>query len=190
MIAAVVPAAGKGERFAAAPSAKLLVDVRGEPLITHTIRCLLDGGAGLVVVVISPESVVQPTAVPLLSDPRIRLVVNPDPSRGMFSSIQIGVAAADGDPILVLPGDMPFVQRETVGAVIAAFARTRQVVSPRFAGRRGHPIALPASLRVPIAAADPAGSLNTLLAGHAGARVDLDVSDRGILRDVDVAGDL
>jgi molybdenum cofactor cytidylyltransferase len=208
---AVVPAAGKGERFGASTGlgvtrAKLLADVNGEPLLSRTIRCLLDAGVHEVVVVLAGRSPVPPrtdhsadppsgrlinsTSVPILADPRVRVAINPDPARGMFSSIQAGMAAAAGDPVLILPGDMPFVTRETVAAVLAACQRTGQVVSPRCEGRRGHPIALPGRLREPIAAADPAATLSALLTAHCGARLDLDVADRGILRDVDVIGDL
>ena len=72
------------------------------------------------------------------TDPRVIVVVNPDPSRGMFSSIQTGVSAAEGDPILVLPGDMPFVRSETVAALVAA-ARLGEIVSPRYGSKHGHP---------------------------------------------------
>lgn len=208
---AVVTAAGKGERFGAstgfgAVGAKLLADVNGEPLLQRTIRCLLDGGVDEIVVVLaagSPvtsrpdhtagpriEPLINATSVPMLADPRVRIAINPDPARGMFSSIQIGTAVATGDPVLIMPGDMPFVTPETVAAVLTACRRTSQVVSPRCEGRRGHPIALPGRLREPLAAADPAGTLSALLAAQGGTRLDLDVADRGILRDVDVIGDL
>ena len=112
---AVVPAAGRGERFG---GMKLAAMLRGEPLIAHTLRCLLDGGVDAIVLVTAPDS--QLVHLPAVSDPRISWVTNPDPSRGMFSSIQAGVAAAEGDPLLILPADMPFVRAETVRLVLAA----------------------------------------------------------------------
>jgi molybdenum cofactor cytidylyltransferase len=125
-----------------------------------------------------------------LLDPRVRAVENPDPSRGMFSSIQEGVAVAHGDPILVMPGDMPFVSPDTVRAVIAAYAATPAIVSPRYRGKRGHPVALPASLRDEILAASPHATLHDVIHAHTERRVDVDVDDRGIVRDVDRVEDL
>jgi molybdenum cofactor cytidylyltransferase len=182
---AVVPAAGAGERFG---GAKLLALIRSEPLLSHTIQSLLGGGVDRVVVVLPPSGSFD--AVRALADPRVCTVVNPDPSRGMFSSIQVGVASAEGDPSLVLPGDMPFVRPETVASVLAACQRTNRIVSPRYAGRRGHPVGLPGYLRREIVDADPAVSLSAVLEPHERDRIDLDVQDGGVLRDVDVIGDL
>jgi molybdenum cofactor cytidylyltransferase len=187
-VIAVVLAAGESSRFG---SQKLVAEVGGEPMLNRTIRCLLDGGVPDVVVVVGPASPLAPAVVPLLSDPRVRLVANPDPSRGMFSSIQTGcLAAAGGDPVLVLPGDMPFVRSRTVAAVLAKYREVQQVVSPRHDGRRGHPVALPPTVRNQILSADPASSLNLLLKADDNARAYLDVDDLGTVRDVDRREDL
>jgi molybdenum cofactor cytidylyltransferase len=190
-VTALVLAAGESSRFG---SPKLVADVGGEPLLNRTIRCLLDAAVPDVVVVVSatgPGPILTPAVVPLLGDPRVRLVTNRDPARGMFSSIQAGcTAAAGGDPVLVLPGDMPFVRSRTVAAVIARYAEVREVVSPRHDGRRGHPIALPPELRIEILNADSATTLNVLLKSCAPERVYVDVDDAGILRDVDRREDL
>lgn len=183
---AIVPAAGRAERFG---GGKLTADLDGEPLLNRTLRSLLEGGLDRVVVVLAPGAAM--TGVALLNDPRVRAVVNPDPSRGMFSSIQCGVAAEDGDPMLVLPGDMPFVNSETIAAVLAAAQEARTIVSPRLAGRHGHPVALPSRLKQLILDADVATTtLSLLIAAHGAGRVELDVSDKGVRRDVDVRGDL
>jgi molybdenum cofactor cytidylyltransferase len=182
---AVVPAAGKGERFGA--PLKLVVDVDGEVLLDRTLRCLLDGGVAAVIVVTAPGAALDAAA--LLADPRVRTVVNPDPSRGMFSSIQAGCSAAEGDPILILPGDMPFVRSETVAALLAA-ARLDAIVRPTFQSHHGHPIALPGRVRREILKADPRSTLATILRRHADDIVDLQVDDPGVLRDVDTKQDL
>ncbi|MFW9792627.1 NTP transferase domain-containing protein, partial [Brucella melitensis] len=77
-------------------------------LLQWTLRSLLDGGIRRVTVVVAPNAVFAP--VTLLHDARVTLVTNPDPDRGMLSSIQGGLESAAGDPILVLPADMPFVR--------------------------------------------------------------------------------
>jgi molybdenum cofactor cytidylyltransferase len=184
----IVPAAGKGERFG---GAKLLADLKGEPLLNHTLRSLLDGGVRRVIVVVGPKAggtdpaVALKRAVPLLSDSRVVTVVNPDPSRGMFSSIQAGVSGAVGDLFVVLPGDMPFVRAESVRAVVEAAHETGLIVSPRFDGRRGHPIALPGRLRAAIVRAPEGSTLQTILQPEAENRIEIDVKDEGVLKDVD-----
>ncbi|MGE5836840.1 MAG: nucleotidyltransferase family protein [Acidobacteriota bacterium] len=182
---AIVPAAGKAERFG---GGKLIADIDGEPLLNRTLRSLIDGGVEKLVVVLAPGATF--TTVQLLSDPRVRRVVNPNPERGMFSSILIGLAAEDGDPILVLPGDMPFVKAETVGAMLNEATRTGRIVSPRFGGRHGHPVAFPGTLKAEILKADVASTLATVLQAHHGQRTSIEVSDPGVHRDVDARADL
>ncbi len=185
---AVVTAAGSAERFG---GKKLLTPIDGEPLLDHTIDALLDGGVAEVIVVVGKDARAElERDVNAMLDPRVRAVENPDPSRGMFSSIQEGVAQAQGDAILVMPGDMPFVSPDTVRAVIAAYAQKPAIVSPRYRGKRGHPVVLPLSLRDEIRTAKPGATLHDVIHAHSDMRVDVDVEDRGVVRDVDRKEDL
>jgi molybdenum cofactor cytidylyltransferase len=184
-VVAVVPAAGFSTRFGAA---KLLADVDGMPLIARTLASLLDAGIARIVVVTREGLDLE--RVDALADPRVTAVVNPDPARGMFSSIQTGLAAAIGDVVLVLPADMPFVASGTVAAVAAHAAATQSVIVPVFRGRNGHPLAIPAAVRDRLVAIDPATTLKDALAAVGASRESLDVPDPGVLRDVDVPGDL
>ena len=185
---AIVTAAGSAERFG---GRKLLADVDGEPLLDRTIRSLLDGGASEVIVVVRTNSRVElERDVNAMNDARVRPVENREPARGMFSSIQEGVRTASGDVLLVLPGDMPFVKPDTVERVIAEWARTRGIVSPRHNGKRGHPVALPLSFRDEILATSPTSNLHEVIKKHIAQRTDLDVDDPGINRDVDRPEDL
>lgn len=187
---AIVPAAGSAERFG---GAKLLADVGGRPLIERTVASLRDGGIGEVTLVVGPDD------ERLRRLAGVRVVVNEDPSRGMFSSIQAGVAALepgaprggpDGDALAVLPGDMPFVSPATVRLLLARYGERPAIVSPRFGGKRGHPVILPPSLRDEILRAEPGANLHQVLRAHPDLRVDVDVDDRGVLRDVDTVSDL
>ena len=167
---------------------KLAALLSGEPLLAHTLRSLIDGGVDSVVLVTAPGS--QLVHLPAVSDQRIRCVTNPDPSRGMFSSIQSGLNEADGSPILILPADMPFVLAGTVALVLAAARDNDCIVSPRHDGRGGHPIAVPGRLRPKILAAGIDATLASVLEECGLPRETIDVADAGILRDVDVVSDL
>jgi molybdenum cofactor cytidylyltransferase len=182
---AIVPSAGKAERFG---GGKLLADIGGEPLLNRTLRSVLEAGVERAVVVLAPGATFA--TVELLNDPRVRRVINPNPERGMFSSIQIGLAAEDGDLFLVLPGDMPFVKPSTVAQVVSETHRTGRIVSPRIDGRHGHPVGFPASLKAEILKADVSWTLADLLDAHKSDRAAIDVSDPGVLRDVDAREDL
>jgi molybdenum cofactor cytidylyltransferase len=182
----IVPAAGRGTRFG---GAKMLALVRGEPMLAHPIRALLDGGIASVIVVITP-ALAEAGAIAELDRPGVTVVFNPDPDRGMFSSIQIGIDAADGDPIVVLPGDMPYVQSATVTRLLAEFAHAPGAVAPQFQGKHGHPLALPGRARRAILQAEATARLDDVLATSGFPRRFFDVDDAGVTRDVDVIGDL
>jgi len=182
---AIVPAAGKAERFG---SAKLLARVNGEPLINWTLWSLLDGGIGRIVVVTPPRA--DFSEAKLIRDPRVSTVVNEDPSRGMFSSIQAGISFADGDPLVVLPADMPFVSSSTVTEVVLASIRRQRVVIPVHEGRRGHPISIPATFRKALLMAPAESTLKQALSAAGAEPVQLPIGDPGILRDVDTPADL
>jgi molybdenum cofactor cytidylyltransferase len=183
----IVTAAGAAERFG---SQKLLANVGGQPLLERTVRSLLDGGVDRVVVVLGPESGRIRAEVPALSDGRVSVETNRHPERGMFSSIQAALRDHTGDPLLVLPGDMPYVEAATVLALLGKQKDSAAIVSPRFQGKRGHPVVIPGKYRDEIRDAGDGVTLHEILKAHAGERVDMDVYDRGVVRDVDVPEDL
>lgn len=184
---AIVPAAGAAERFG---GAKLLASVGSDVLLERTIRSLLDGGVERVVVVLGPDASDIRKGVPALDARGVRVATNRKPERGMLSSIQAGLREAGGDPILVLPGDMPYVEAATVSTLLREQATRGGILSPRFDGKRGHPVVIPGSLRDEILAAADGATLHDVLRAHASDRTDLDVYDRGVIRDVDEPKDL
>jgi molybdenum cofactor cytidylyltransferase len=103
----------------------------------------------------------------------------------MLSSIQAGISGAVGDLFVVLPGDMPYVQPDTVAAILEAAQETGLIVSPRFNGKRGHPVAIPGRLRAAIVKAPATWTLQEVLLPEAQNRIEIDVEDGGVLRDVD-----
>ena len=185
---AIVTAAGSAERFG---GKKMLADVGGEPMLDRTIRCLLEGGVSEVIVVVGTDSRAElERDVEAMNDARVRPVENRDPARGMFSSIQEAVRTASGDVLLVLPGDMPFVKADTVRSVLLEWTKRRGIVSPRYNGKRGHPVALPLGLRDEILATPATSNLHDVIKRHLDQRTDLDVDDPGIVKDVDTQADL
>jgi molybdenum cofactor cytidylyltransferase len=182
---AVVPAAGRASRFG---GGKLLAPLAGQPLIHHTIAALLGADIRRVVVVHTPGA--DWSGVPIAGDERVTLVVNAQPDRGMFSSIQAGLAEADGDPIVILPADMPFVASATIATIVEAARLSGEPTVAAYGGRRGHPLALPGALRANLLRMDARRSLHDALAQLGISPRAVDVDDEGVLRDVDLPGDL
>ncbi len=184
---AIVPAGGAAERFG---SVKMLANVGGSPMLERTIRALLDGGVDRVTVVLGTEGARIRAGVPAFEDRRVATATNRHPERGMFSSIQAGLREATGDPVLVLPGDMPYVEPATVAGLLRLYGEKGGIVFPRFNGKRGHPVVIPGRYREEILRAGDGVTLHEVLRAHAGEHLDMDVDDRGGVRDVDVRADL
>lgn len=165
---AVVPASGKSVRFGS-DKRQALVD--GTPMLERTRGLLTAAGAASVLVIDD----------------------NPAPERGMFSTIRLGLEralATDAPVIVVHPADMPFVRPDTVRRVTGACAASGRAVCPRYQGKRGHPLAFPRAVAERLLAVDPSTPLNEAFAAIGLVRVELDVDDPGIHRDVDVPADL
>jgi len=73
------------------------------------------------------------------------IVANPDPARGQFSSLQVGlheVLNRGRDAAMITLVDRPPVSRATIGTLRAAFEAAPQnvwAVVPEFSGQHGHP---------------------------------------------------
>jgi CTP:molybdopterin cytidylyltransferase MocA/protein-S-isoprenylcysteine O-methyltransferase Ste14 len=165
-VVAVIPAAGKSTRFG---SDKRRVLVDGVPMLDRVVNLLKKAGVDDVVIVES----------------------NPGVDRGMFSTIQIGLAGIDATHVVLIhPCDMPFTSPDTVHMVIAECLRTRRPVCPRVKGKRGHPLALPVALIPRLLEVEATTPLNQALEMVGAVRIELDVNDPGATRDVDVPADL
>jgi len=148
-VAAVILAAGSGERFAAAggSTAKALAQFKGAPMVRGVAQIALASRARPVVVVTGAQA--RDVAGALAGLP-IRLALNPAFHDGLSTSLRQGIAAL---PLgcagaLVMLADMPNVEAALLDAMIARFdgARTALAVVPVRGGRRGNPALLSRAL--------------------------------------------
>lgn len=145
MIAGIILAAGRGERFRAP---KLLHAVAGRPLVCHTVTNCLDASLDAVVVVVGPpggdvEAAIQET----FTDQRVSFAHNEEPDRGQMSSLKVGLhhlpAAATAAGIFL--GDMPLVSAGIIDCLLDAHRRTGRLVVPVCEGQWRHPRVVPAA---------------------------------------------
>jgi CTP:molybdopterin cytidylyltransferase MocA len=177
VITAVVLAAGRGERMGGVAKALLPLD-HGTFLgaIVATARA---AGVDRVRVVVGPPFGEEVAAAARALDAEV--VVNPDPARGMGSSVAAGFASLEGNLALLWPVDHPYVTAASVRAVIAA-AREADVVVPRVGDAGGHPAAVGPAVWPALAACSNA---RDVLRDPRWRRCDLNLEDPGLVRDVD-----
>ena len=182
----MILAAGAGSRLGGV--AKALLRSNEETFLARIVRTARDVGLDDAIVVVGAPfgGAIAEHAGAL----GCRVIVNPDPSRGMASSVELGFAALGGeDAAWLWPVDHPHVTPATLRALIAALAANQATVAqPRFGGRGGHPPLIARALWAQLAnCAACAGGSRVVLAGAAIATVP--VADPGVVRDVDTPGD-
>lgn len=196
MTSAIVPAAGRSRRMG---RPKLLLPFGEGTVLGATLGALATGGADRIVVVTRGDdrrlaAWLRDGAAREPDDP-VALVhaVNPDPARGMLSSIVAGLEALGGEPrepVLVCPADLPALSPGTVTAVLEALASSESSLAvPVHDGRRGHPLAVTPRLLPEIPGLDLEVGLRQLLARHPGEVLEVEVEDPGCVRDVDTPAD-
>jgi nicotine blue oxidoreductase len=121
----LVLAAGEGRRFGG-PKAPAIVD--GERLVDRAVRVMREGGCNPVHVVLGAWVGDVPGA---------EVIVNPDWSEGMGSSLRTGLAAIDADRVIVTLVDLPGLTPAAVARLVDSGARLAQA---SYAGERGHPV--------------------------------------------------
>ncbi|MFH0993830.1 MAG: NTP transferase domain-containing protein, partial [bacterium] len=121
----------------------------------------------------------EDTVAALAAYPKVMFVRNPLYAMGMFSSVQCGVQAAQGD-LLIMPGDVPLVKKTTIQALLAAAGDVRV---PVFRHRKGHPIFIAKRLRFDLLGEEDEQGLKAFRDRHDPTWVETD--DEGILIDVD-----
>lgn len=154
-VGAVVLAAGLGRRFG---GAKLLAPLRGRPVLAHVcavVALAREAGlvaAGWVVAATGDEAVAS-----LARRAGLEVALNERPEEGVSGSIRRGLAALSTTPdtatfgaALVVLGDQPLLQAETIRRLVEAWRKNRgAVIRPRYLDAPdapGHPVLLDRAL--------------------------------------------
>jgi molybdenum cofactor cytidylyltransferase len=191
-IIGILLAAGSGARFG---GAKLLTPL---PAATHGV------GAGTAIGVASclhmlsalPEvvAVVRPGDSILESQLRAagaRVVVCARADEGMGASLSCGVAAAaDADGWIVALADMPWISPATVAVVAEALRDGADIVATSHIGVRAHPVGFARRHYAALAALSGDEGAKSILAAHRDRVQLIEVTDAGVVRDVDTPADL
>jgi molybdenum cofactor cytidylyltransferase len=138
MIVGLLLAAGAARRFGAP---KLVQPLSGKPIVRWSADALAAATDDLIVVVPPDDTLLREA----LRGVQARLIVNPEPERGMGTSIACGVAAlpSDAEAVVVTLADEPALDRRWIDAVIARYRAEKErmsIVASVFRGTRRHPV--------------------------------------------------
>ena len=162
---------------------KLLLPFRDGTVVGSLIQALREGGVSEIFLVIAPgDEALRAWG----AEAGVQVAVNPDPERGMLSTILEGIAAAGGDErgetLVVCPADLPALLPSTVRTVLA---QQSPLAVPSYQGRRGHPLVISPELIPEIRTLHLNVGLRELLDRHPDSLRIVEVDDPGCVRDVD-----
>jgi molybdenum cofactor cytidylyltransferase len=182
-IAGLVLAAGRARRMGAN---KMLAEVGGRPMVALAVAAAMGAGLEPLVVVTGHDADRVEEALPPCD---VLCVRNPDPDRGMASSLVAGLAALpeDVDAVVVVLGDMPRVAAAHIRALVAAFDpdEGRAICVPVYKGRRGNPVLLGRQFFAEMAGLTGDQGARRLLSDHAELVFEVVMDDEAVLADID-----
>jgi molybdenum cofactor cytidylyltransferase len=191
-IAGLILAAGASQRFGT--SDKLLADIAGEALVCRVARRLSEAGVAQIGAVVRDRH--GPVAGALRRAlPDITIIENAGAERGMGTSIRCGVSALKSAAagVLIVPGDMAFLDGGLVRAIMAAFesAGGEKIIVPQLAdGVQRNPVLWPARFFPSLMTLDGESGGKALLGAHAGDIQTVTVAQAEWVLDIDTEVDL
>lgn len=182
MVVGIVLAAGRSERMG---RTKALLDAGGRTFLRAAVDALRGGGCDPVVVVARADAGDVAREAELAGAVVVR---NEREDAEQIDSLRLGLAAAGAaaTAALVLPVDHPLVTAGTVTRLLAAHADApAAVVRPTRDGQPGHPTLFPRGTWRALAEEPLPRGARTVVEAAGTRRVDVPVSDAGVLVDID-----
>ncbi len=134
----IILAAGKSSRMG---KPKALIPFQNKTLLEFQIDSLYSMGIQPIIILgFHAEEIKR--KIPNLNS-KATLVINPNPDRGQFSSLKLGLELTQYRPAFILPLDTP-APEPSVWKALEENLGIHQVVVPRYKDRGGHPVLLSA----------------------------------------------
>ncbi len=183
-IAALILAAGRSSRMA--PANKLLVEIDGQAMVARAVDTAMRSQATAVVAVLGNDA---SRVRQVLAGRDVTIVENAKFADGLSTSLQVGLAAlpSDIDGVLIMLGDMPRVTSHHLDRLIAAFnpVEGRAICVPTHRAKRGNPILWESRFITEMKGLSGDQGARSLLGPHADQVCEVEMSDDGVLLDID-----
>jgi molybdenum cofactor cytidylyltransferase len=184
MIAAVVLSAGESSRMG---RPKALLPIEGETFIGRIVAALKRTQTAKIVVVLGHNADQLAATIRPLG---VEILVNPDYKLGQLSSLQVAVRSLQGDTgcdaMLLHLVDHPYIDAALVDRMIERFHETKKdIVVPRWRGKRGHPVLFSRRLFAELLAAPMDQGAKAVVNAHLRDTLEIDTEEEGIALDID-----
>ena len=172
---------------------KLLLTWRDTTVIGHLILQWRELGAAQIAVVLRPDDSALVAELNRLNFSQADRIANPQPERGMFSSIVCAARWSGWQPDIagwaIALGDQPHLRTETLRMLLDCWRQNLDAIcQPMFGGHAAHPVILPRSMFEALKSSG-AGTLKDFLKLARCRSVRHVINDSGLTLDLDTPED-
>jgi molybdenum cofactor cytidylyltransferase len=164
---------------------KALLRFQNETFLDRLIR-LFSGVVNPVIVVLGHQSDQIRSGIERAAEAIV--AVNPDPERGMLSSLQCGLKAlpAGTEAVMFTPVDHPNLQPATLEKLAGLFeTEGAPVIVPTYDGQHGHPVCIARAVADELLELPPGGMASDVIHKYVGRTRYIAVDDPAVTTDVD-----
>jgi molybdenum cofactor cytidylyltransferase len=184
-VSAVLLSAGRSSRMG---EFKPLLPFGPSTVVEHSIQHLQEAGIHDIVVVLGHRA---PELKNHLQGLNLRFTINPNPERGMSTSIECGIRqlSPEAQAVLIALVDHPAVASDVIASLIQEWRAGEKLIIPEFEGRGGHPVLIDLCFKAELLSLNANSGLKGFFEQH---RLDirrLTVSCPFIARDLDTWDD-
>jgi len=168
MISAILLAAGQSKRMNG--ENKLTKEIKGIPLIKHSVRNILASSIGELIIVLGHQKRIVEEIIG--KNEKIKFVFNKDFESGMATSIKTGLnhLSEETEAFFICLGDMPMVNKDIFNLLIKS-KNNKEIIVPTYKNKQGNPILFSKSMKKKI----------MTIEGDAGAKKILELNKDKIL---------
>jgi molybdenum cofactor cytidylyltransferase len=181
-IAGIILSAGASRRMG---TPKGLLRLENETFLDRLIRLFSDVASPVIVVLGHHAEQIRSS---IERAAQAVIVVNPDPERGMLSSLQCGLQAVphEAEAVMFTPVDHPHLQLSTIKELVGQFeAHRAPVITPSYQGQHGHPVLIARPLIAELLALPPQAQASEVIHRYRSQTSYIEVDDPAVTQDID-----
>lgn len=192
MIGGIILAAGSSRRFGDDKRKSTLPS--GEAMLEESIRKAISALDEVLVVLRFGDREYSKQLEVSIDNANVSFLCAPDSAQGMAHSLSNAIHhVKDWEAAIVFLGDMPFVQAETIDAIMGEYQfrkANKPIILPTKEGEKGHPVLFSRDYFDEIQGLKGDKGARAVVDAHPDKLFTIEVLDPGVIRDIDTPDDL
>jgi len=182
MISAILLAAGQSKRMAG--ENKLTKEIKGSPLIKHSIKNILASSIDELIIVLGYQKEIIEKLID--KNEKIKFVFNKDFESGMASSIKAGLKHLSNktEAFFICLGDMPMINHNIYNQLIKS-KNSKEIIVPTYMGQQGNPVLFDKSMKEKVVDISGDVGAKKILELNKDKILSLEINERSIIRSFD-----